>query len=297
MTVLLWAFATNAALTLIFVIVRVAKRQPFSIALFFFFLPILGFAFYYLPIFFQKYRDQSNIDKDGLIVTAFEIEALPEHPDVKEELNVAPVEDALAVAEVSEKRNLLLKQLKRDLTESYKILSAAKGDEDSESAHYAAAAEMEVYRIHQQFWLESRRDLEREPENIHFFHIACDALSSVLKSGVFSEREQNVYRKHLCSLIEKQMATNISELTAEEYSYYLNALIEQGKIEEAEAVWKDPLTKKSEESYKEMLALYYKTGQRDKFEGALKALAKSGDIRLSSTGLEQLRYWFHRLAS
>ena len=53
---------------------------------------------------------------------------------------------------------------------------------------------------------------------------------------------------------------------------------------------------RSEESYQDMLKMFYQTGERQKFEDILDDLRKNRQVRLSPKGLEQLRYWMGRLA-
>lgn len=64
------------------------------------------------------------------------------------------------------------------------MLLAAEWDEDSESAHYAAVAKTEIYRLHQARWLECRRDFAQEPGSPEKYHAACEALIDMLASGI-----------------------------------------------------------------------------------------------------------------
>lgn len=203
----------------------------------------------------------------------------------------------MAVSGNTEKRALLLAQLKKNLTENYKILLVAEQDEDSESAHYVAAAKMEIYRLQQTRWLECRRDYEQNPDDPEKFHEVCNALMEMLDSGALSEREQNAYRKRLCALVQGQIDSGESEVSLKEYEEYLDSLIELGQYEDAEFLWQNHSERmRSEAAYQDMLKMFYKMGERKKFEGILDDLRKNRQIRLSPNGLEQLRYWTNRLA-
>lgn len=287
----------NFALTVLYAVIRGIHREDMGMVLFFIFLPGLGFIIYFLPGLLRSFLENAGIDREAVLTHAFEIDPQPEHPDVREALNVVPVEDAMAVNGNTEKRALLLAQLKKNLTENYKILLAAEQDDDSESAHYVAAAKMEIYRLLQTKWLECRRDYEQNPDDPEKFHEVCNVLMEMLDSGVFSEREKNVYRKRLCMLVQGQIDSEESEVSLKEYEKYLDSLIELGQYGDAELLWQNHSERmRSESVYHDMLKMFYKMGERQKFKGILDDLRKNRQIRLSSHGLEQLRYWTNRLA-
>lgn len=289
--------AANFALAVLYAVIRGIHREGILVAAFFVFLPGLGFVIYYLPGLLRAFLERAGVDREAVLTHVFEIDRQPEHPDVREALDVVPVEDAMAVSGNTEKRALLLKQLKKNLKENYKILLAAEQDEDSESSHYVAAAKMEIYRLLQTRWLECRRDYEQEPGNPEKYHTACAALTEMLKSDVLSAREQSAYRKHLCSLVQGQIDAAEGEVLPEEYEECLSSLVELGQYADAEIFWQNYADRmRSEESYQDMLKMFYQTGERQKFEDILDDLRKNRQVRLSPKGLEQLRYWMGRLA-
>lgn len=294
---LIWFLVANFVLAALCAVIRGIRRKGILITVFFIFLPGLGFLIYYLPILLRAFLDRVGVDREAILTHALEIERQPEHPDVREALNVVPVEDAMAVSGNTEKRALLLKQLQKNLKENYKILLAAEQDEDSESSHYIAAAKMEVYRLQQARWLECRRDYEQDPENPEKYHTACAVLVDMLESNVLSAREQNAYRRRLCDLVQEQIDAEESEVFQGEYEECLSSLVELGRHADAELFWQRYADRmRSEASYQEMLRMFYQTGERQKFENILEDLRKNRQVRLSPKGLEQLRYWTRRLA-
>lgn len=296
MSTVIWLFAANCALTMLYVIVKSARQEGVGIAIFFIFLPGLGFLVYFLPELLRVFLGKVGVDREAVLTHVFAIERQPEHPDVREALNVVPVEDAMAIGSNTEKRALLLKQLKKSLTENYKILLVAEQDEDSESVHYVAAAKMEVYRLHQARWLECRKDYEREPDNPEAYHTACTVLIEMLASGVLSSREQSAYQKRLCTFVQEQINTKESEVSSGEYEAYLSSLVELGQHADAEVLWQKYADRmQSEEAYHTMAKMFYQTGERQKLENILNDLCDNRKIRLSPQGLERLRYWTNRL--
>ena len=294
---LIWFLAVNFALAALYAVIRGIHCEDIGMMFFFIFLPGLGFIIYFLPGLLRAFLEKAGVDREAVLTHAFEIDRQPEHPDVREALNVVPVEDAMAVSGNTEKRALLLGQLKKNLKENYKIHLAAEQDEDSESAHYVAAAKMEIYRLGQTRWLECRRDYEQEPTDPENYHAACVALMEMISSGVLSAKEQSAYRKRLCSLVQRQIDTGENEVSLREYEEYLGSLVELGQYADAELLWQRYADRiRSEAVYQNMLKMFYQMGERQKFEGILDDLRKNKQIRLSTKGLEQLRYWTNRLA-
>lgn len=294
---LTWFLLVNFSLAALYAVIKGIHREGILMAAFFVFLPGLGFLIYYLPILFQTFLEKSGVDSEAVLTHAFEIDRQMEHPDVREELNVVSVEDAMAVSGNTEKRALLLKQLKKNLKENYRILLAAEQDEDSELSHYVAAAKMEIYRLQQARWLECRRDYEKEPGNPEKYHTVCAVLTEMLKSDVLSAREQSAYRKHLCDLVQGQINAEEREVSLGEYEECLSALVELGRYADAELFWQKYADRmQSEAAYQNMLKMFYQAGERQKFKDILDELSKNRQVRLSHKGLEQLRYWRKRLA-
>lgn len=294
---LIWFLAANFALAVLYVIVKRVRREGAGMVAYFIFLPGFGFLFYFLPGLLQAFLDRMGVDREAILIHAFEVDLQPEHPDVREALNVVPVEDAMAISGNEEKRALLLKQLKKDLTENYRVLLAAEWDEDSESAHYAAVAKTEIYRLHQTRWLECRRDYEQDPGNPEKYHTACEVLIDMLASGILSSREQSAYQKRLCDLVRRQIDAGEDGVSRRECEEYLNSLVELGRYADAERLWQEHADRmRGEAAYHSMLKMFYRTGERQKFAELLDDLCRNKQVRLSSKGLEQLRYWRDRLA-
>ena len=293
---LIWFLAANFALAALYVVIKRVRREGAGMAVYFIFLPGLGFLIYFLPGVLQAFWERIGVDREAILIHAFEVNLQPEHPNVREALNVVPVEDAMAVSGNEEKRDLLLKQLKKDLTENYRVLLAAEWDEDSESVHYAAVAKTEIYRLHQTRWLECRRDYAQDPGDPKRYHAACEALIDMLTSGILSSREQSAYQKRLCDLVHRQLGAGEDEVSQREYEEYLSSLVELGRYADAERLWREHADRmRSEAAYHSMLSMFYRTGERRKFEDLLDDLCKNRQIRLSPKGLEQLRYWRDRL--
>ncbi len=284
----------NLIAAVVFAVVKAVRKEGVGIVVFFLFLPLLGFVLYFFPRMLSRLFGEEKYDRDSL-VGRNNIKKMVEHPNIEEELNVVPVEDAMAINENREKRELLLRQLKKDINENYKALLAVETDEDSESVHYVAATKMEVYRLLHQQWMESSRAYEEDKDDDDKFREACGALRKMLESRVLSGREQEMYRKKYCSLMETQVLIDESVPTDLDYENWLACLIELGRFQAAEQLWDQRRERlQSENSYMKMTELFYRRKEKNKFRDCIAELQRNRKVRLSAQGLERLRYWMQR---
>lgn len=292
--ILVVLLAGNLVCTVIYVIVKIVRKEGAGVAVFFVFLPVFGFALYFLPRLLGRIFGEKKYDRDSL-VQRNSIERMAEHPNIEEELSVVPVEDAMAINENKEKRELLLRQLKKDMNENYKVLLAAENDEDSESVHYVAATKMEIYRSLHQNWLDCYRVYEDDPADIRACQDACEALRKLIGSQVLSGREQEMYKKKYCSLIEAQEQAGEDMIQNIDYEAYLFYLIELGRFEQAQQLWEEKRDRlRSEKSYMRMTEMFYQRHDEEKFQECIVQLQGDKQVRLTAQGMEKLRYWMQR---
>lgn len=289
---ILWIIlVVNLLCALLYAVVKIVRKENPWTAVLFLFLPVLGFIIYFLPRLFLRLLGHEQYDRDSF-VRRFQIERMATHPNVAEELSVVPVEDAMAVSANADKRALLLNQLKKDTGSSYRVLLAAENDQDSESAHYVAAAKMEAGRLLQQRWTESSDAYISDPENQENYHEACTALREIIASGVLSPRETKLYQNKYCGLILEQQERDPDVIQQLEYESYLCYLVDLDEHEQAIRFWEEHLEQvKSEVAYMKMLELFYKISDHRRFLACLRQLQADRDVRLSTQGLERLRYW------
>lgn len=284
----------NFILTMVYAVAKAVRKEGVGAAVFFLFLPGLGFVIYFLPLLARHLFGEERYDRESLIHRN-SIARMEEHPNIEEELNVVPVEDAMAVNENREKRALLLRQLKKDIGENYRPLLAAERDEDSESVHYVAAARMEVYRQLQQEWLENRQAYEEDRKDAGKWEAVCRSLRKLIDSQVLSGREQRMYQKKYCTLARQQFAEDDAFLSDLDYETWLVYLIETERFQEAERLWEHKRERlRSEGSYMKMAEMYFVQKDRDKFSECIAELKRDRQVRLSAQGLERLRYWIQR---
>lgn len=289
---ILFMLAVNLIGVLIFLLAHVRKGQVMWLALFFIFLPGLGFAIYYIPQIVHKVFRIEGYDRESL-VNRLNIEGALNHPAMDSELNIVPVEDAMSVGSNEEKRTLLLDQLRKNMYGNYRELLAAEKDDDSESAHYISAAKMEVYRSRQGEMLRLIKEYEENSQSEEAYHRMMDALKQFIESKLLSGKEKELYCGKYCSLVELKMEEDVDQLSQTEKETYLNYLAEAGQYETAAAIWKR-LDIHTEKAYMDMLRLFYDRKDKINFDECLHCLLDDKKVQLSAEGLEKVRFWLEK---
>lgn len=290
--ILIGIWGINLVCSLVFTVASAKKGQKVFLGAFFAVFPVMGFAVYYLPQAILKIRKNYVYDRESL-VKRYDIEQAEAVPFIERELNVVPIEDAMAVSSNKEKRALLLEQLKKDIHENYKVVLPAGGDRDSETAHYVAAAKMEAYRKKHMDLTKIQNKMEREPENAEIFQEYLEKLEEYIESKLLAEKEAEIYKAEYCEKLS-QAAKLAIQLSEKEYGYYITYLVDLKRYEEVEKFWnKQKDSDKNEAAYMKMLQMYYDLGKKKKFYQCLEALEAS-PIELSPAGLKMIRYWRER---
>ena len=252
---------------------------------------IMGAVFYFLPMHIVGKEKPPAYNRETLIKSC-RMAKVQRTPDMGRELDVIPIEEAMAVSNNVEKRALLLGQLKKGVNQNYKVILPA--GEDSDAAYYVAAAKMEVQRQKRekiQKLQNFAKDKNASPVTIHGY---LSGLEEFLETGILEEKEARIYREEYCTYFMKLRKMDATEITASEVTYYLDSLIFLGDLEEAENVWKIcPEDKKNEAGYRLILNMYYHNKEERKFFRCLKELEDS-DIQLTTEGLMLLRFWITR---
>lgn len=284
----------NLIFAVLYAVRRIWKRENPCLALFFLFLPWVGIVLYFLPRWLQKLFLKEHYDRDSL-VKRLNIEKNAEHVDLSRELNVVPVKDAMAVSDNFQKRALLLNQLRKDIRGNYRELLAAGEDRDSESAHYVAAAKMEVYGMQQREWVQAMHTYEADPKNAEKFHTMLAVLESFLSSGLLSLREEQIYKRKYCEFVEVQLKTEQIQIFEQEMMVCLEYLIDLEEFVRATQMWEARgQTLHSEECYMKVMEMFYRLRDKARFDACIQQLRADSAVKLSAPGLEKLRYWLER---
>ena len=261
------------------------------LVLFFLALPAIGVLLFFVPQWITGVRRKAVV-KQTFFWKNGQIEQVQKTPDVHKELNIIPIQDAMAVGSNGEKRSLLFEQMKKGMDANYKVILPAGSD--AEAAHYVATARMEINRQKHVGLLELQERARTNPTNVSALREYMKGLAEYVDIGVLEPKEEAIYREEYCTYFMKLHRVDADCIDATEVACYLESLISLGETGEAEDLWKVcPEDKRSEAGYRVILNMYYNQKEKGRFFKCLKELEES-DISLSPEGLMLLRFWIAR---
>jgi hypothetical protein len=227
-------------------------------------------------------KKPDNAEKDMVLIK----------PDIEKELSVVPMNDTLILNDNRLKRRALLNLLKTETIENVDILTNALTNGDSETAHYAATAIMEIKRK----MLNSIHALERLAEaksaDIQTLTAYAEALKRYISSNLLDEQSKKIYLYKYSFLLEK-----LIEIIPQEKSNYIDKIncdIELKEFETADIYCQKFIRYcgNEEEAYFTSMKYYYLMKDKANFDRVISQL-KSTSINLSPEGLKVLRFWLN----
>ncbi|TXC76142.1 hypothetical protein FS935_23045 [Metabacillus litoralis] len=212
-------------------------------------------------------------------------------PDIEEETDIIPFNDALILNDNKTKRKILIDLLKGEFLKNVDALELALQSDDSETSHYAATAVQQVKsdlmktmrQLEEQLLydggdydsLEAYRDLLKHYIRIEFLdkqtrkkytYLYYQTLDKLIKISPASD-ELNFIEK-----IESAITLNEHQVALETAKQFLEVFPEK------------------EDAYFSALNVHYSMRNSSEFKQVMNKL-RSSDIKLSPDKLNQLRFW------
>lgn len=221
-----------------------------------------------------------------------EVGGIVEKPNLTNETSVVPIEDALLLNDHVTRRRIVLDALKEESLDMVAFLKKAVRNEDTETAHYAVAAIMEMKRTMMAQLQLLSVETERSPENLSVQYDYANAIKSYLDSGLMEGESERTYRFFQAEVLERlSMLEKCGETV---FADLMECELALGRYDRAEAASERFLEvyPKSELAYYMALKFYYSLRAGQKFQEVLKKL-KESPVKVSHRTLEIIRYWSH----
>ncbi len=218
------------------------------------------------------------------------------YADEEREMNMAPLEEAIAVSDNDSLRTLMLNIVRGDIGKSLRSISLALNSDDSETAHYAASVlcdELNNFRATVQ-----RLYVEIKKEDEKFFSYADTLLpymNDVLQQQVFLDLEQEKFTLQMEEVCELLYQRKKELMAGEYYEWVCSRLLDIENYELCEK-W---ARRGAEEypqrlgSYTSRLKLYFTLQNREEFFAALNEL-RASEIVIDQETLELIRVFMNR---
>lgn len=253
--------------------------------------PPFGVICFFLNFIVSLFDRKSDIDYLELTFSK-EKKEFARQTDYDTEKEFVPLEEALIISDVKDKRRALLNVLKADVRNNMKSLVKALDNDDSETAHYAASALMDVLQQYSKKLSALSIKFKENPEDSEVNKEYADVTFQYISSGVLGEMEVKKYARLYIDLIENLNKYHPDMLDTEQYKNIVDCLVIVGHYENADK-WANLSIERQpniEQSYLNSLNVKYKTEQWDDFKEVLQRMIKSG-AQLSEKGIGVIRFW------
>ncbi len=254
-------------------------------------IPPFGVICFFINFVISLFDRKSDIDYLELTFSK-EKKEFAKQTDYETEKEFVPLEEALIISDVQDKRRALLNVLKADVRNNMKSLVKALDNEDSETAHYAASALMDVLQQYSKKLSVLAVKYKENPEDSEINVEYANTTFEYISSGVLGEIEVKKYAHLYIELIANLNKYHPDLIDTEQYKNIVDCLVIVGKYDEADQ-WANLSIERQpnmEQSYLNSLNVKYKTEQWDEFKDVMQKMIKSG-VQLSEKGIGIIRFW------
>lgn len=253
--------------------------------------PPFGVICFFVNFIISLFDRKSDIDYLELTFSK-EKKEFAKQTDYETEKEFVPLEEALIISDVQDKRRALLNVLKADVSNNMKSLVKALDNEDAETAHYAAAALMDILQKYSKKLSSLSVKYQENPEDADINREYADTTYEYISSGVLGEIEVKKYSHLYVDLIDNLNKYHPDLLDTEQYKNVVDCLLIIGRYDDADK-WANLSIERQpniEQSYLNSLNVKYKTEQWDDFKEVMQKMLKSG-AQLSEKGIGVIRFW------
>lgn len=262
--------------------------------------PIVGFFYFLISWLMYRLVFRRPVDLSDVVFSKERVESAAKANEELER-NFVPLEEAIAVTDKKNLRELMLNIVRGNYQESLASIALALNSEDSETSHYAASV---LQGALNDFRTNVQRDSqvvlaalalpeeERAPdgEAEHKAAILIDYLNEMLRKRVFTDLEQTHYALLMEQVGEAMYSSSIYRMDNGMMEEITLRLLEVNEYEKCEKwalriaeIYPDTLC-----AFTCRLKLYFSNGQREKFFSVLNALRQS-DVIIDRETLDLIR--------
>ncbi|WP_310832545.1 hypothetical protein [Paenibacillus pedocola] len=254
--------------------------------------PVLGLLF---PL-FQRSRTADAADRlEKLELVLHEDARRDSYPvsrmrDIDKEVNVVPLEEALLVGDLSNRRRTMIDLLNQDATDYLEVLRLAVANEDTETSHYAVSALVEIKRKLNRSIQRLSVRYESSRDDAGFLNGYAEVLRNYIRSGFLDTGTLERLKYDLAEVLQYLIEADPGAFSI--YEEKAGIELELGNFAAAErvALQFEERFPDREEPYLLLMKLYHTSRSPVLFQDALLRL-KQSSARLSSDGLKFVRYW------
>lgn len=211
--------------------------------------------------------------------------------NIVDETNVVSLEETLLISDISQRRETMMKTLKKDALNYFQFISNALNNDDAETSHYAASSMLHTRRLLDTKMREISKLYHEKPNEIS---IAMDYFDITDRYIKIFDLDSDIIKKYIEDniLILKRIIENKEETPQKYIIRLIELLITTNNYNEARKYCEIILSDypENEEKYVGLLNSYYGMKDKKNFDFILGRLIDS-DFIFSSKMLEIIRFW------
>lgn len=252
--------------------------------------PAVTGLYWLLSVIFKKLLFHKEVDLSAVVFSKSRIEQV-EKSDIESERNMVSIEEAVAVSDFRNQRELMMNVLRKDTSKSLGSISLALNSDDSETSHYAAAALRDTLGDFRSMTQKCLCDIKSEAlPSLSSLTELADMIYPMLMQNVFLQSEQENYISILDEIYIIMEREYEEDFLPEYYERIVNLQLSVKNYDRAK-FWCDKAVKAKDAGitpYKCQMRYYYSIKDGERFRDIVKKL-KSSDIMIDSDTLEILR--------
>ena len=243
---------------------------------FIFIVPLFGILYLLLGLFISYLNRKKYVDMSDVSFSQ-EREKLILPPEQETEMNYVPIQDAMAVSDISSLRRLLLDTMRNNAKKTVSSIAVAMNSSDTEASHYAASIIMEALSEFRSTTQNMIENLKKFPEDVEMNLLTLDYIHDILSMKIMTDLEQVSYVYTLDQVAENLFTYNQWYLTATHYLWMTDMFLSIKDYNSAEK-WSERAFRyrpDTLDSYKAKLHLYFKLHNQPAFFECLNELKNS----------------------
>lgn len=257
------------------------------------FFPLLGLV-YLLILDFFHYRSQEKTDylelESEILRHSEELNQLYLKVDVEKEINIVPMEEALLLNDTGTRRKMLINVLKEDSLSHIGVLETALQNSDTETAHYAATAVVELKRKLQLELQELSVKFEENKSDVEVIKAYANVLKRYMATGFLDKRTHKKYQFTYSLVLEQLIGSHQAE--ENDLIEAINVCLDNQEYPKAASYCQlfHSSYPKSEQPFVMSLKLFYCMRSYNEFQAELVRM-KQSPIRFTPETLKLIRFW------
>ena len=260
--------------------------------------PVVGACFFLVSWLLYRLVFRTPVDLSDVVFSKERVESVTKSNEALE-VNFVPMEEAIAISDRRNLRELMLNVVRGDYQDSLPSIALALNSQDTETAHYAATVLQDAlndFRVqvqkNYQLVMEQLEDPDREEKDDAKIQgeLLLELMNEMLKKRVLTELEQSHYTHLMDQVGEKLHSTQGRPMNSGQMEEIALRLLEVKDFPLCEK-WCLRIAEQYPDTlcaYTTRLKLYFSCGDREKFFHVMDQLKKS-DIIVDKETLALIR--------